>query len=166
MLQIRKATLNDAEQIAKVHVAAWKMIYKGFLSESFLENVTPESRYILWRNNINDPNKIVLVLENNAEIIGFIVGDSVKQREYARYDGNLTALYFKEGEQRKGYGKQLLCALLTEFSKLGYRNCIVKVLKESNCKYLYEKLGAVHIDDQPLDGFEHLTLSTYAWEKI
>ena len=49
MLQIRKATLHDAEQIAKVHVATWKMTYKAFLSESFLKNVTPESRYILWR---------------------------------------------------------------------------------------------------------------------
>ena len=165
-LQIRSATLQDVEQIAQVHIASWKITYRELLSESFLKNVTPESRYILWRNNINDPNKIVLVLENNAEVIGFIVGDPVKQREYARYDGNLTALYFKEGEQRKGYGKQLLCALLTEFSKRGYRNCIVKVLKESNSKYFYEKLGAVHIDDQPLEGFENLTLSTYAWEKI
>lgn len=166
MLQIRKATLNDAEQIAKVHVAAWRMTYKGFLSESFLENVTPESRYILWNNNIEDSNKIILVLEKNSEIIGFIAGDSVKPGEYERYDGDLTALYFKKEEQGKGYGKQLLHELLKEFTKRGYQNCIVKVLKESNSKYFYEKLGAVHIDDQPLDGFENLTLSTYAWEKI
>ena len=165
-LKIRTATLQDVEQIAQVHVSSWKMTYRGLLSESFLENVTPESRYILWKNNINDPNKIVLVLEKNAEIIGFIVGDPVKQGEYAQYDGDLTALYFKEEEQGKGYGKQLFHALLTEFEKRGYQNCIVKVLKESNCKYFYEKLGAVHIDDQPLEGFEYLTLSTYAWEKI
>ena len=166
LLQIRKATLNDAEQIAKVHVASWKMTYKGFLSESFLENVTPESRYILWRKNIHDSNKIILVLEKNAEIIGFVAGDRVKSGEYEQYDGDLTALYFKKEEQGKGYGKRLLHELLTEFTKRGYRNCIVKVLKESNYKIFYEKLGAVHIGDQPLDGFGNLTLSTYAWEKI
>ena len=166
MLQIRKATLHDAEQISKVHVATWKMTYKGFLSESFLENVTPESRYILWRKNIDDSNKIILVVEKNTEIIGFIAGDSVKSEEYEQYDGILTALYFKKEEQGKGYGRQLLHELLTEFTKRGYRNCIVKVLKESNCKHFYEKLGAVHIDDQQLEGFENLTLSTYAWKKI
>ena len=166
MPQIRKATLNDVEQIAQVHVITWKTTYKGFLSESFLENITPESRYILWRKNINDPNKIILVLEKNAEIIGFIAGDPVKPGEYEQYDGVLTALYCKEKEQGKGYGKQLFHALLTEFTKLRFRNCIVKVLKESNSTYFYEKLGAVHIEDQPLEGFEYLTLSTYAWEKI
>ena len=166
MLQIRKATLNDAEQIAKIHVATWKMTYKGFLSESFLENVTPESRYILWRKNIADSNKIILVLEKNTEVIGFVSGDPVKSGEYEQYDGDLTALYFKREEQGKGYGRRLFYELLKEFTKRGYRNCIVKVLKECNAKYFYEKLGAVHIDDQPLDGFENLTLSTYAWEKI
>ena len=98
-LKIRTAILQDVEQIAQVHVSSWKIAYRGLLSESFLENVTPESRYILWRNNINDPNKIVLVLEKDAEIIGFIMGDPVKQREYAQYDGDLTALYFKKEEQ-------------------------------------------------------------------
>ena len=165
-LQIRRATLLDVEQIAQVHVESWKMAYSAMFSEAFLKNFTSESRYVLWRNNINDRNKIVLVLEKNDEIIGFIMGDPVKKGEYAQYDGDLTALYFKKEEQRKGYGSLLLHALLTEFTKRGYRNCIVKVLKENNCKYFYEKLGAVHIDDQPLDGFEYLTLSTYAWEKI
>lgn len=165
-LQIRTATLQDVEQIAQVHIVSWKITYRELFSESFLENVTPESRYILWRNNINDPNKIVLVLEKNAEIIGFIAGDPAKQGKYAQYDGDITALYFKEEERRKGYGQLLFHALLTEFTKRGYHNCIVKVLKESNCNYFYKKLGAVHIDDQPLDGFEYLTLSTYAWEKI
>ena len=79
-VKIRRATLQDVEQIAQVHVASWKIAYSGLLSESFLKNLTPESRYILWRNNINDPNKIVLVLEKNDEIIGFIMGDPVKTR--------------------------------------------------------------------------------------
>lgn len=165
-LQIRQATLHDAEQIAKVHVTTWKMTYRGLLSDSFLNNITPESRYFLWESNIKDSNKIILVLEKNSEIIGFIAGDRVKPEEYEQYDGDLTALYFKKEEQRKGYGKQLLQALLNEFTKRGYRNCIAKVLSENTSKYFYEKLGAVHIDDQPLEGFEYLTLSTYAWEKI
>lgn len=165
-LKIRTVTLQDVEQIAQLHVASWKKTYTGMFSEAFLKNFTPESRYILWKNNINDTNKIILALENNSEVIGFIMGEPVKQWEYAQYDGDLTALYLKKGEQGKGYGKQLFHALLIEFKKFGYQNCIVQVLKESDCKYFYEKLGAVHIDDQPLDGFECFTLSTYAWEKI
>ena len=165
-LKIRPVTLQDVEQIAQIHVASWKITYKGMFSEAFLKNFTPESRYILWRNNINNPNKIILVLENDNKIIGFIMGESIKQRKYAQYDGDLTALYLKKEEQGKGYGKLLFDALLIEFVKIGYRNCIVKVLKECDCKYFYEKLGAVHIDDQPLDGFDYLTLSTYVWEKI
>lgn len=165
-LKIRPVTLQDVEQIAQIHVASWKIAYNGIFSEAFLENFTPESRYILWRNNIKDPNKIILVLENNNKIIGFIMGESINQRKYAQYDGDLTALYLKKEEQGKGYGKLLFDALLTEFINIGYRNCVVQVLKECNCRYFYEKLGAVHIDDQPLDGFEYLMLSTYAWEKI
>lgn len=40
------------------------------------------------------------------------------------------------------------------------------VLKENSCKYFNGKLGAVHIDDQQLEWFEYLTLSTCLGENI
>ena len=34
---IRPATLNDAPEIARVHVASWRSTYQGLLPDDFLE---------------------------------------------------------------------------------------------------------------------------------
>ena len=54
--------------------------------------------------------------------------------------------------QGKGYGKQLLNGLFEVFKReRGYRNSIVKVVAENEGRYLYEKMGAKLIDEQPLE---------------
>lgn len=41
---IRKATISDAEGIAKVHVDGWRTTYKNILSDEFLNKLLYEQR--------------------------------------------------------------------------------------------------------------------------
>lgn len=76
----------------------------------------------------------------------------MKVGEYPGYDGEETAIYFEKQNQGKGYGKQLLNSLFEVFKReRGYRNSIVKVVPENEGRYLYEKMEAKLIDEQPLE---------------
>ena len=46
---IRKAELEDAKGIAKVHVDSWRTTYKGIVPDTFLENLSYENREQIWK---------------------------------------------------------------------------------------------------------------------
>lgn len=47
-MQIRKATLQDAEAIARVHVDSWKTTYKGIIPDNVLNNLSYTQRTEQW----------------------------------------------------------------------------------------------------------------------
>ncbi len=38
-MNIRKAIISDATEIARIHIKSWKTTYKGIISENFLDNL-------------------------------------------------------------------------------------------------------------------------------
>lgn len=166
-IQIRKAVLEDSEEIAKVHVESWRTTYSGIMKDSIIAGLDVGKRTELWKNNLTIEGNLVVVAEKKGQIIGFACGSAVKEGEYPEYDGDVTAIYFYKEEQGNGYGKLLLDALFQEFCQKGFRNAIVKVLDQNNSRYFYEKLGARLIDSQEVPQYgEGLNLLTYGWECI
>jgi len=166
-MMIREAKIEDAKEIAKVHVHSWQTAYKGIMSDEFLQNLSVEKRTELWKSNIQLDENIVLVAIVDDKIIGFACGAKVKEEEYPLYDGDVTSIYFYEEYQGKGYGKELIHALFGKFKQKGYKNAIVKVLEDNKSRYFYERLGAKLIDqcDIQIAGGQ-ATLLTYAWDEI
>ena len=73
-MMIRKATIVDAEDIAKVHVDSWKTAYKGILPDEFLNRLSYEQRTMLWERNTLEQN--VYVAENaEGKVVGFSIGE-------------------------------------------------------------------------------------------
>ncbi|WP_316571731.1 GNAT family N-acetyltransferase [Neobacillus sp. YIM B06451] len=166
-ITIRKATVEDAEAIAKVHVESWQTTYKGIMDEGFLQRLSVEKRKELWLNNIPRVESIVLVAELGGEIVGFADGSPVKEGEYPGYDGDVTSIYFYEKHQGKGFGKQLLNQLLDEFRQQGFTSAIVKVLEDNAACRFYEALGARRLDENVIEvAGGKAKLLTYAWDKL
>jgi len=166
-MNIREATMDDAAAIATVHVSSWQTTYKGIMSDKFLENLSVQQRTDLWINNLQKGDNIVIVAIDNDKIIGFACGGPVKEGEYPSYDGDVTAIYFYEEFQGKGYGKELLQTMFEKFKEKGYKNAIVKVLEDNKTRYFYEHLGAKYINqfDIQIAGGQ-AALLTYGWDKI
>jgi hypothetical protein len=49
---IRAAQIEDAKQIAEVHVASWRAAYRGILPDSMLDNLSVEKRTELWQERL------------------------------------------------------------------------------------------------------------------
>ncbi|WP_339205651.1 GNAT family N-acetyltransferase [Paenibacillus sp. FSL K6-3182] len=166
-MYIRKACLEDAEGIAKVHVDSWKSTYKNIVSDEFLKNLSYDQRKNLWNRNISDKENYTFVAVNNeGEVVGFA---DCGKRESNNIDnsGDLKSIYLLEEYQGKGVGKQLFKQLFLQFEELGYNRVFVEVLEDNKTRYFYEYYGA-HLfksDKITISGNE-LNLLIYEWSNI
>lgn len=72
--RIRSATPTDASAIADIHVAAWRIAYRGIMADSVLAELDPESRARSWERNLRDessPMSCRVVVDHDGRILGF-----------------------------------------------------------------------------------------------
>ncbi|NOK60163.1 MAG: GNAT family N-acetyltransferase [Chloroflexi bacterium AL-W] len=72
-MNIRTATMEDAEAIALLHAESWRSAYRGMFKEEFLDRYVVEDRKDIWHQRFAAPqnNQIVLVAEEDPELCGF-----------------------------------------------------------------------------------------------
>ncbi|MFS0687786.1 GNAT family N-acetyltransferase [Sporosarcina sp. 179-K 8C2 HS] len=166
-MQIRRAKLDDASGIAKVHVDCWRTTYKDIIPNDFLNNLSYEKRTVLWEGNIARKDNYVVIAENNeGEIIGF--ADAWKREtNVVKNSGDLTSIYLLEEYQGRGIGKKLLKDLFLHFKQLGYEKIFVDVLEENKTRFLYEYYGAKLVEAVQIKiGGKLLNELIYEWDNV
>jgi len=160
------ATIDDVVQISNLYVTSLKNGFKGIFSEGYLSRLTPESKYEQWKRNIENPNNLVFVLENNQEIVGMIVGAFVSEGGETSSLGNILAVYINPDYKRNGYGKKLVAALFDEFKKHNITKCVANVFKNNDNKGFFERVGGVLVDERPVDEAHVISIFVYRWDKV
>ncbi|MFJ7637872.1 GNAT family N-acetyltransferase [Peribacillus sp. NPDC097225] len=164
---IRRATLADAIDIAKVHVDSWRSTYKNIIPDEFLKKLSYDQRTDLWIRNISKEGNYVFVAENNeGEIVGF-ADCGKKEKNTVTESGDLTSIYLLEEYQGKGIGKQLLKQLFLQFQALGFNRVFVEVLEDNNTRYFYEYYDASLLKSEKITiaGAE-MNLLIYEWNNL
>ena len=164
---IRRANIEDADGIAKVHVDSWKTTYKGIIPNNFLNGLSYEDRTELWKQNINKEDNYVIIAENEqGKIIGF--ADAWKrERNIEENTCDLTSIYLLEQYQGAGIGKALMKELFIHFKQMGYSKIFVDVLEDNKTKYFYEYYGAKFVKNVQIKiGGKVLNESIYEWNSV
>ncbi|ATP42408.1 GNAT family N-acetyltransferase [Solibacillus sp. R5-41] len=166
-MNIRKATLQDAQGIAKVHVDSWRTTYKGILPQFFLDNLSYDNREVLWKKNIAVEKNVVLVAENvQGEIIGFADG-STRETNLVANASDLTTIYLLEQYQGQGIGKKLLKEMMESFKERQFQTIYVDVLADNKTRYFYENYGAEYVKSVQLTiGGKVVEEAVYVWKDI
>ena len=99
-MSIRAATLDDADEIDRVHVQAWQRAYWEFIApEDMIGARTPQDeRVALWRERLAAGQIRSWVYEVEGEVAGFVSAGA----------GELWALYVDPKAQGAGVGSALL----------------------------------------------------------
>lgn len=166
-MKIRKANLEDAKGIAKVHVDSWRTTYKHILPKDFLQKLSYDQRTNSWNQNLSEEDNTIFVAENSdGEIIGFGTCGK-RETNHVNHSGDLTSIYLLEEYQGKGIGKQLMEQLFTHFNKLGFNRVFVEVLEDNKTRFFYEYYGAELLKTEKIKiaGFV-LNLLIYEWKDI
>ncbi|SHM48596.1 GNAT family N-acetyltransferase [Gracilibacillus kekensis] len=168
MYTIRKARLEDAQDIAEVHVNSWKATYQNLINERDISNTTVEHRQILWETILKLPRKQqpATVIEEKGKIVGFISGGKERTGRFG-YDGEIFAIYLLPTHQGKGLGKRLLKTFAGEMKELGYLSLLVWVLTKNPSNQFYLKYGASKIDEeQTTIGYDTYQETAYGFNDI
>ncbi len=145
MAQVRTAVPDDAAALAAVHVRSWQAAYRGVLSDTFLDSLTPETRLDWWRGRLArvPPRWDVLVAEEEGEVVGFAstgTTDDADRRDPTW--GELYALYVEPGRWGRGVGQNLLEASETRLRKAGFTDALLWVVAENErARRFYEAGG-------------------------
>lgn len=131
---IRKAQLEDAMAIEEVHSRAYKISYRGYLPDDFLDNLSIDEEALKKTQNFLKTSE-GYVVENQGKVIAFAFVGAFQQKCF-----EINALYVDPDFQRSGAGSLLVNYLLENKKQVGYKSCVVWTMSEGPSVGFYEKL--------------------------
>lgn len=144
-IQLRRATPEDAAELAAVEVRTWCAAYRGLMPAAYLDGLSEAEKAETWRQNLlkhgSAGRKRVWVALGNAGITGFVRVGPVLD-EGADEVGLIYLLYVLPEQWGRGVGTALMQAGMQELRKLGMREAILWVLRDNlRARRFYEQLG-------------------------
>lgn len=137
------SSADDKAAISKIYEESWKHVYQGIIPQTYLDSV-PEGQ---WASNLDNPNLKTLVCVEDGRLIGTSSFGKSRMEKYDRW-GEIISIYLLPDYMRKGYGKALLQAAVSELKKLGFEDVFLWVLEENiRARRFYERFGFWETDD-------------------
>lgn len=164
--------MQDAEPIARVHVASWDASYRGLVPDGLLAELTFERRLAQWRRDIaralepGASSYVVVADAGTSGIVGFASGGLELEPE-APFDGELYTLYLLASHQRRGIGADLLRSVATQLRGRGCRSLRAWVLVGNPTEGFYRRMGGRVVGNRVLRFGEHdLDEVAYGWSDL
>ena len=165
---LRDARAEDAEAIARLHVAVWRATYRGLAPAEAVRILDVPYRLARWREMLSEGSgREVLVAEsgNGIVAIGTCGAPSVSALGAS---GEINYLYVDPSLAGRGIGRRLMRALAMRLQQHGYRSAALGVV-ESNAAAIafYERLGGQRVGHYTDPG-PHWRSSNviYAWDDL
>lgn len=125
---LRAAEPDDALGVARVHVRAWQVGYRGLLPQEYLDGLRAEERARRYDFAGGDPSKpATLVVVENGAVRGFATTMPALDAG-TRALGELCALYVDPDWWGRGVGTALVAAARTRLRERGFREAVLWLL--------------------------------------
>jgi L-amino acid N-acyltransferase YncA len=163
MIAIRKATGQDAREIASVHVESWREAYRGLVPQPYLDGLDINARTETWMSRLDQANYNVFVAIRDGKVCGFISGGGVRE-PVQDFDAEFYAIYILHAAKGKGIGRLLMRRLAEALQAQGYKRAILWVLADNPSRGFYERLGGQQVTQKtaPVGGMDLLEIA-YGW---
>lgn len=105
-VRFRRASVDDANNVAALHADSWRRHYRGAYSDSFLDGDVLGDRKTVWSERLAEPGHSRTILaEDDAGLIGFI---HVIFDDDPRWGSLIDNLHVDSSRRRGGVGTALL----------------------------------------------------------
>lgn len=168
-MKLRRATLDDALQIAQLHADSWRRTYRGMMRDEFLDGDVLQDRLSAWSERLRAPapNQLVVVADGGGAVQGFIClfGD-----DDPRWGSFVDNLHVRHDVQTRGIGRQLMreAALWAEVNYPGRGLYLWVMQANHNGQRFYERLGGSNAGAEVRDNAERgpAHVFRYAWADV
>lgn len=121
---------RDEDLIARLKVACWRETYPGILPQTILDGLDVGRSAVEWSRGLRQG--IAWIAEQAGAPVGFA---------HVRND-EVTTLYVRRADWRRGIGRELLLHAFEEIACLGQHRAHLWVLEENaNARRFYERMG-------------------------
>ena len=166
---IRTAHIDDARDMARVHVDTWHTTYIGIVPDEHLSNLSYERAQANWLEYLSDPTSethAFVAEDETGQIVALASGGPLRE-QLGNYDGELYVLYVLRAFQGIGYGKLLVTRVVHDLIGRGFHSLVIWVLKENSACRFYERLGGQLIAEKMIEiGGKELTDVAYVWPDL
>jgi L-amino acid N-acyltransferase YncA len=149
-LQVRAATLNDADSIAGIHVRSWQSAYTHLFTAEFLGGIDVahrRERWSMWLTYPPDGFK-TFVAEDDGKVIGFAGYGRARDNDVPEGTAELLTIYLEPDRIGTGAGRALMEAVLADMRSLGIAQSMLWVFADNpRTRRFYETAGW-RIDDK------------------
>lgn len=105
---IRRATLDDASQIASIHVASWKHAYRGIIPDDYIAGITHQSRLTYWEEVLGKDDLAVFVaVDEIGSVLGWAATGRDREEPGVTTITEIQAMYVHPAHTRNGVGTEL-----------------------------------------------------------
>lgn len=153
-MQVRRATVADAQEIARLHIASWQVTYVNELPADFLAGLSLAARTARWRTQIEQGAHVLLAEENDV-LIGFVscgpanYGESRSPEEWQIYNLHVTP-----SRHGQGIGGPLFDKAVQLGRERGATTLMLWVVRtNANARAFYERRGMRH-DGVSQEGYQ------------
>jgi ribosomal protein S18 acetylase RimI-like enzyme len=141
-LRIRRAGLDDAPEIARVHVETWRAAYAHVFPADYLAGLSVDERIELWTQTLSGGRYDVFVAELDGRIRGFASAGPTEDDDEDAPPGELYAIYVDAATWGLGLGRALLARAEQALRDSGFDAAALWVLEDNpRAQRLYEAAG-------------------------
>jgi len=107
-MNIRLATPDDADALARAHIDSWRSAYRGLVPDSHLAKLDYAKRAEHFSTALTEHSEETYLAEENGEVLGFLtVGECRDADVNRRETGEIWGIYLAPAHWRKGVGRAL-----------------------------------------------------------
>lgn len=119
-MHIRLAVLEDALEIARIHIESWQSAYKNIIDHHILAALNLEQRTAGWIKILNQPDSWGFVALDRHKIIGFVHYSASGETDLPSDIGEIIAIYLSPDDVKKGIGATLLTLAINHLKQQRY----------------------------------------------
>ena len=144
---IRPATLEDARELAEVHLEGWRWGYRDVLPAEYLAGLDLDEWEARWVGNFTASwadDMTALIAEENGRGVGLIACGTAGPMFGPPPDGagEVFAIYLREDSQGTGVGRALFAAGTTALRDRGFGRAVLWVYEVNDrARRFYEAAG-------------------------
>jgi ribosomal protein S18 acetylase RimI-like enzyme len=141
-VELRRATVEDAAEIARVQVESWRAGYAHVFPADYLAGLSIDERAELWTRTLSEGMYDVFVAELDGRIAGFASAGPTEDEDEHAPRGELYAIYVDVAAWGRGIGRALLTRSEEALRHAGFDNAALWVLEDNpRARRLYETAG-------------------------
>jgi ribosomal protein S18 acetylase RimI-like enzyme len=142
-MEIRGATVDDAEALARVHIDSWRAGYRGLVPEPYLAALDYAQRAQRYQAALAERTEETYVAVEGGEVLGLLTLVACRDADLdLQKTGEISRIYLAPRHWRKGFGRALCRYGEALLEARGYSLAMLWVFRDNEpARRFYEAMG-------------------------